>query len=198
MLMLFTLFFGSYANFYFHFIIHSCWWHLCRMPWYVHYIHALKAASTIYLAMIQQIYLETVWILNLKLILRASSLLERVNTNEMRKKREVFLGEGGRPSKVAEGRHFLFDILYFWCILFNIWRRVDIYLVISSLWVLFPGGSHFFVSLWLFDLGYLGFFIGIKYFYDLLNFEINHFYRVGGCKYKVASLLKEEQKNCKF
>ena len=113
-------------------------------------------------------------------------------------RREVFLGEGGRPSKVAEGRHFLFDILYFWCILFNIWRRVDIYLVISSLWVLFPGGSHFFVSLWLFDLGYLGFFIGIKYFYDLLIFEMNHFHRVGGCKYKVASLLKEQKKNCKF
>ena len=55
---------------------------------------------------------------------------------------------------LKEGRHLLFDILHFGCILFNIWRRVDIYLVISSLWVLFPGGSHLLVSLWLFDLGY--------------------------------------------
>ena len=72
MLMLFTLFFNTYAHFYFHFIIHSCWWHLCQMPWYatyVHCVHALKAAPTIYLAIIQQIHLETVFILNLKFIL---------------------------------------------------------------------------------------------------------------------------------
>ena len=119
MLMLFTLFFGTYANFYFHFIIHSCWWHLCRMPWYakyVHYIHALKAAPTIYLAIIQQIYLETVWILNLKLILRGSSLLERVNTNEMRKKGRFFWEKAGAPLR---------------------WAKVDIFFWYLILWVHF-------------------------------------------------------------
>ena len=129
MLMLFTSFFGSYANFYFHFIIHSCWWHLCRMLWYakyVHYIHALKAAPTIYLATIQQIYLETVWILNLKLILRGSSLLERVNTNEMRKKGRFFWEKAGAPPR---------------------WPRVDIFCLISytfgAFYSIFEGGSTF-------------------------------------------------------
>ena len=32
--------------------------------------------------------------------------------------------------------------------------------MISLLWVLFPGGSDFFVSLWLFYMGYLCFFDG--------------------------------------